>query len=688
MKSLIILSIFLLLFFSVAINAQNFSLSFDGDNDSVDLGNILNDLDVPFTICAWIYIDSHDHAMIIFNTDYLLSPPPMPDYYGLSLALSRYASDGGTYQDSCILNATIGNGFGHTPANRRTKSGNTLLPSHQWQHVACVIRGATDMDIYINGENDGGIYTGYGGGTVHNEWPVMIGSNFNGCIDEVWVYERALNQEEIQLNMQYKYDIISETGLIGHWSFNEGEGDSVYDTSPHRYNGKVWGATWSTNVPSSAVQQISISIDTVEALPGDTICLPIRTKLPFQDSFSSLEINLQGFQNRINFMGVKTDNSSIGSAGWQVVCNPTDTLLYIAAAGANDISGQGVLLWLKFFVPDTMTPGFVPVQIHNALFNNGERTVEKQDGGLTVIHCEISAGDVDLNGEVRAFDAALILKYLVDLTDLDICQRANARTSEDNFLSALDAFLILQYVTGLIDTLPYDTRTDEFDASGNLALNDVNVRAGDVVNIPLVLINGVHIYALKIEFNYNPEDLTFIEIAWNETSNPFASEIKNENGKIKLVRAGKLSNIEYGELATLKFVVNENFNRAETYIYLHSLRWNENPVLYDLSTARLTNVSTVHADSPPMAATYKLEQNYPNPFNPVTTIAYQIPKSEFVSITIYDIAGHKVKELVKENQAAGHYSIDWNAGNLSSGLYFACMQAGNFKQITKMILLK
>ncbi len=86
--------------------------------------------------------------------------------------------------------------------------------------------------------------------------------------------------------------------------------------------------------------------------------------------------------------------------------------------------------------------------------------------------------------------------------------------------------------------------------------------------------------------------------------------------------------------------------------------------------------------------TFALEQNYPNPFNPVTSIKYQLPSAEKVSIKIYDILGKEVASIVNENKEPGYYEISYDASNLASGLYFYRIEAGSFTQTRKMMLIK
>mgnify|MGYP001268931624 CR=1 FL=1 len=85
---------------------------------------------------------------------------------------------------------------------------------------------------------------------------------------------------------------------------------------------------------------------------------------------------------------------------------------------------------------------------------------------------------------------------------------------------------------------------------------------------------------------------------------------------------------------------------------------------------------------------YHVSNNYPNPFNPQTTIKYTLPYTSKVQITIYDILGREVKKLVDEVEDEGNYTVNFNAGNLSSGIYFYSFRANSYTQIKKMLLLK
>lgn len=89
-----------------------------------------------------------------------------------------------------------------------------------------------------------------------------------------------------------------------------------------------------------------------------------------------------------------------------------------------------------------------------------------------------------------------------------------------------------------------------------------------------------------------------------------------------------------------------------------------------------------------LPAKYELSQNYPNPFNPSTKLEFGIPEEGLVSLKVYDALGNELATLVNENKTAGRYTVNFNASNLSSGVYFYKLNAGNFTDVKKMTLLK
>ncbi|MBM2846228.1 MAG: hypothetical protein HW407_1540 [Bacteroidetes bacterium] len=99
-------------------------------------------------------------------------------------------------------------------------------------------------------------------------------------------------------------------------------------------------------------------------------------------------------------------------------------------------------------------------------------------------------------------------------------------------------------------------------------------------------------------------------------------------------------------------------------------------------------VSDVKEGSSELPRGFALHQNYPNPFNPTTRIVYAVKSRESVSLKVYDVLGREVATLVNEVKAPGEYSVDFEGRDLSSGVYFYLLRAGEFSQTRKLVLLR
>jgi len=135
---------------------------------------------------------------------------------------------------------------------------------------------------------------------------------------------------------------------------------------------------------------------------------------------------------------------------------------------------------------------------------------------------------------------------------------------------------------------------------------------------------------------------------------------------------------------SIKFRVNPPFTTALTTV--------------NDSTVALTYPTTFNIVNPTVLGTgsnlseipkeFKLYENYPNPFNPTTSIKYDLANNSFVKLVVYDITGKEVETLVSENMQAGRYEASFNGSSYSSGIYFAKIEAGSYKHIIKMVMVK
>ena len=183
-----------------------------------------------------------------------------------------------------------------------------------------------------------------------------------------------------------------------------------------------------------------------------------------------------------------------------------------------------------------------------------------------------------------------------------------------------------------------------------------------------------------------------IELKWTT-----ATEVNNAGFEIERSISNPNSGKRNPQWSKIGFVKG-NGTTTEKKIYLYK---DENVLpgryLYRLKqidfdgSFKYSDPVTVNISSP---VVFKLDQNYPNPFNPVTAISYSVPYTSKVTISVYNLLGQLIVKLEDDIKDAGNYMINFNAGNLTSGVYIYSIQAkgidgnGNFKSVKKMILLK
>lgn len=164
--------------------------------------------------------------------------------------------------------------------------------------------------------------------------------------------------------------------------------------------------------------------------------------------------------------------------------------------------------------------------------------------------------------------------------------------------------------------------------------------------------------------------------AFNADGNVIASEISSQNGEYIVP-----------SLAEGEFTLKASRVGAQTIEYPEKIQINYvSSFIKDGINLLLTPTDV--KDKPVLPKEYKLIQNYSNPFNPLTKIAYELPTAGFVELKVFDVLGNEVATLVNGELNAGRHEVTFNAKNLSSGMYFYRIKAGNFVKTMKMILMK
>jgi gliding motility-associated-like protein len=235
MKTPLVLLISLLSFTAYSQGSGN-TVYFDGIDDYVDLGNIYDDLTYPFSISSWVYFGSGDTGGPVF-----VSQDNSAMYNGFWF-----------YVTPTRISIEYGDGFGENhPAFRRGLNATISNISNRWTHVAAVVNGIDNIDLYVNGVNVGGDITGDSPNPMSSNFPgdvAKIGyflSNsvtyrFKGAIDDLRVYNKSLSASEIRQNMCQQI-AGNLPGLIGYWSFDGTSSTVTEDLSPNDFDGTFNG---------------------------------------------------------------------------------------------------------------------------------------------------------------------------------------------------------------------------------------------------------------------------------------------------------------------------------------------------------------------------------------------------------------------------------------------------------------
>ena len=218
---------------------DNRTIIFDGVDDYIDLGNIYDNLALPVTISAWIWLDPNtaDGLIPIFD-----SQDGLDVYDGFNFLTSNFS----------VVGAQYGDGVGsNNSAYRRAKSASFSPIMGRWVNFTAVINGATEMNLYFNGVDVGGTYSGESSNPMNSNSPSEVAKigylyqngsvlRFKGKMDELKIWNRALSTQDVQKVIFKKLDE-TEPGLIGYWNFDEPTGATLTDYSKNHFNGVIKG---------------------------------------------------------------------------------------------------------------------------------------------------------------------------------------------------------------------------------------------------------------------------------------------------------------------------------------------------------------------------------------------------------------------------------------------------------------
>jgi parallel beta-helix repeat protein len=304
-------------------------------------------------------------------------------------------------------------------------------------------------------------------------------------------------------------------------------------------------------------------------------------------------------------------------------------------------------------------------------------------------------GDVSSNGSITAFDASLILQYLVSLITLTPTQLTAADVSSDGTVSALDASYILRYVVGIITGFPgLGKHSTEANIASSYEFKPRAGKSADEFELVMHLNGKTPVYGSELKVEFDTKEISFVSLSKSSISDSLTSFSNVIENAVSVAIAGTTPVTEEGDLLILTFKAKNGIKKNwSTALHVSRFVLNETNLTPSVSDVKIDMLILKG-----IPTQFALSQNYPNPFNPTTNIDYQLPVAGAVSLKVYDILGKEIAELMNQEQKAGYYMLTWNGQDatgksVASGVYFYRVQVKtndnqSFAAINRMLLLK
>ncbi len=456
---------------------------------------------------------------------------------------------------------------------------------------------------------------------------------------------------------------------------------------------------------SMAQTQVSVNLPNVVGMaPGDTVVLPITTSNLAGYNISAYQFTLSFDPTIVKVIGYDTTGTL--SAGMSIsLVTQHSGQAGVAAASVNSITGTGVLLKIDAVI---LKAGASALSLGNTLlFNTGTPTANSHDGsinGTSTVTVSVPAVGDSVGGTVMipinttSIVGQSVYSYQFTASyDPSVVQLTGSGYSTTGSLSASGLQITSSSAPGSITIAA--AGSDTITGKGTLIYLTGKILKAGVS--PLVLAG----------FLYNGGTPT-TGVSYGTVSGVGAPVVASFSPNPTPTKIEKDSTVTFSVTVTPGAVIDS----IVTYSwYVNNIRMavgTSNSYKAVLSTNGNTTVMVVARDAYGLTVSqswsflvtgiqqlsglptkFALGQNYPNPFNPTTNISFDVPKAANVQIVIYDILGQQVRSLVDQYMMPGRYSETWDGLNNDgqqavSGIYFYRMQAGNFVQMKKMVLLK
>lgn len=480
----------------------------------------------------------------------------------------------------------------------------------------------------------------------------------NGVLRFAWANSSALSGAGTLVKIKVKFLAVGTTTLTFGSTF--------------QFNA---GTPSATTVNGSAMaSQVLVTGGAVSATTSDEIMIPIYvTELTSAYNVLSFDFNASFDPSVINVTGYETAGSL--SEGGSASINPNNTTgtVAFAWASATNVTGSGVLVYLK---ATAVGSGTSDLTFSAFQFNAGAPTVSADAGQIAVTAANV-APTLTLNpaGPYSTNEGQSIQIQLVgaDANAGDVLTYSSTTPPSGATLNATSGLFSWTpaYNQAGSHTITF-TVSDNHGASTSqqvtITVNNVN-RAPYFSTIPPPGTTvKAHIAPTPVyySFGYMATDPDGDQLTYSMVEGPDGSSVSANGIFIWNVKTGQ---------AGFSFVVTIKVTDGE----------------FEATTTTIFNVDQVIVgveEPDQIPSEYKLSQNYPNPFNPSTKISFALPKESHVRLSVYNILGQEVGVLVNKSMGAGYHDVTFDASKLNTGMYIYKIEAEDFVSVKKMLFVK
>ena len=302
----------------------------------------------------------------------------------------------------------------------------------------------------------------------------------------------------------------------------------------------------------------------------------------------------------------------------------------------------------------------------------------------SMFRCGILKGDVIMDGVINLFDLIRTIDIILGRSpDPTASELESADFNSDGVVNILDVVGIINVILGR-------------EPSAMLSKSEPNGKINDYILsdksfMPLAISHDKNLLALQVNLSYDTKTVQILEPFLTDRTSGMELAWEDQDGKITLLLYSLNGDvIKSGESALINFLISSDLQlNGKSPFQI------KNAILVDMKCQPcfLTGIDKFDVGQNKIPDEYSLSQNYPNPFNSSTEISYFLPKSEKVTLGIYNLLGENIITLVNKKQTAGFHHVEWNGQNsvgdiVPSGIYLYRLASGNYCFTKKLTILK